>query len=813
MRELPELMGFYGIKLTPRGNRFECQCYAHDDKNPSMSVYRNGDDKWVAHCFNVGECGIHEDAYAFVQRMESCGFKDARKIVEGADYLPSAVPRPQEKLTTSGDWHTHPAPLHSAPNSFAIKGLEGPTSKWEYLSADGTETLGYVCRYIQDGRKTYRPWTYGRYGEIAAPLEWKSLTWRKLRPLYGLDRLANAAKVLIVEGEKTADAAQLLLPAMACITWPGGASACRYIDWTPLRGRDIILCPDADAPGMAAMKDAAAYLLSIECNVKLIDSTDMPEGWDLADAEGWTTEQTIAWARERLKEVTSLELEREKKKRQQSAKKALEADSADSVTANTEIPPEPQKPLQPAIAHVEEQDGNVVRLKAVKISEYLPEAFSIDALSHAWSGDVGQDYKFIVPWNKWIKWDGSRWVIDHKNRIFFDAMHKMREVVNWPAAMSLSRSQKAAIGGRDVLKALLSQAGTFPCHAMLPDELDADDYLLGTPDGVVDLKTGKLRETEKDDYITKSTAVAPCRGPMPYWDSVLNRCTQGDESMRQYYQRWAGYMLTGDCKEEAFLFVHGEGNSGKSKFIDCLGDMLGDYTATAKIEMLMESRIERHSSEIAALAGARMVRASEPEEGARWNEALLKLITGRDTIAARRLYEEQFTFRPKFKLVIGGNFRPALKSTGEEIRRRMHFANFPGAVPVEERIYDLPEKLRAEWPAILQWAIDGCMAWQAYGLGKPEAVEEATKDYLDDEDTLGAWINECCEKCNDRVSSTSAYKSYVAYIEARREGVVSQKRWAQRLEARGFDKKRTASGIFILGMRLKSDLGGKAYYE
>ena len=225
-------------------------------------------------------------------------------------------------------------------------------------------------------------------------------------------------------------------------------------------------------------------------------------------------------------------------------------------------------------------------------------------------------------------------------------------------------------------------------------------------------------------------------------------------------------MLTGDCKEEAFLFVHGEGNSGKSKFIDCLGDMLGDYCTTAKIEMLMESKIERHSSEIAALAGARMVRASEPEEGARWNEALLKLITGRDTIAARRLYEEQFTFRPKFKLVIGGNFRPALKSTGEEIRRRMHFANFPGAVPPEERIYDLPEKLKSEWPAILQWAIDGCLAWQEMGLGKPEAVEEATKDYLDDEDTLGAWIDEKCEKCNDRVSSTDAYKNYKHYVES-----------------------------------------------
>lgn len=120
---------------------------------------------------------------------------------------------------------------------------------------------------------------------------------------------------------------------------------------------------------------------------------------------------------------------------------------------------------------------------------------------------------------------------------------------------------------------------------------------------------------------------------------------------------------------------------------DILGKAdIGGYCATAKIEMLMESRIERHTEELASLAGARMVRTSEPDEGARWNEAMLKLITGRDTVSARRLYEKQFTFRPEFKLVVNGNFRPAFKSTGEEIFRRMHFVEFPESIPESERI-------------------------------------------------------------------------------------------------------------------------------
>ena len=430
----------------------------------------------------------------------------------------------------------------------------------------------------------------------------------------------------------------------------------------------------------------------------------------------------------------------------------------------------------------------------------------------AWSKQVGPNYKFVNAWNKWLLWDGVRWKIDDTQRTFYECLTMMREVVHWPGSANLSAAQKRDICSRGRIREVLGIAGSYPEHAMRADQFDADPWLLGTPEGVVDLRLGKLVEATPDMCITKITAVSPKRGPMPFWDMVISRCTNGDDAMKQYYQRWAGYILTGDCREESFLFVHGEGNSGKSKFIDCLGDMMGEYCATAKIEMLMESRIERHSSEIAALAGARMVRASEPEEGSRWNEALLKLITGRDTIAARRLYEEQFTFRPQFKLVIGGNFRPALKSTGEEIRRRMHFANFPGAVPVEQRIYDLPEKLRAEWPAIMQWAIDGCLDWQQCGLGKPEAIEEATKDYLDDEDTLGAWMLEYCDKSGE-CKAGDAYKSYRHFVQERGEMPVSQKRFSQRLESRGFGKRKSGSMI-IIGLSLKQVIQQRgAYYD
>jgi len=812
MRDLPELMLSYGIELKKRGNRFEALCFNHVEKTPSLSVFRGDDGKWRYYCFVCPDC--KGDAYSLVRHFENCGFKDAQKIVEGESnpVINGQYKRIKEELFTSGAWHSHPGV--GKPESFTIKNLGDPTGKWEYKDGNG-QTIGFVCRYITpEGTKTYRPWTYGRYGEVAAPLEWRALTWTKPRPLYGLDRLAAKpdAKVLIVEGEKTADAAQELFGGMVCMTWPGGAGAGWHVDWTPLTNKHIILCPDSDAAGMAGMETVAGFLLAINCTVQLIDSSDMPKGWDLADAEGWTGDQAVAWARERLKVVISGELKAKKEKEHAEAmEKKTEADALEALEqpidaaepiANIEVPPEPQKPPEKA-----------VRAKDVQIQEYLPPEFSQDALAMAWSDAVGPNYKFVNAWNKWLLWDGVRWKIDDTQRTFYECLTMMREIVHWPGSSNLSAAQKRDICSRGRIREVLGIAGSYPCHAMRADQFDADPWLLGTPEGVVDLRLGKLIEATPDMHITKITAVAPKRGPMPYWDMVLSRCTNGDETMKQYYQSWAGYILTGDCREEAFLFVHGEGNSGKSKFIDCLGDMMGEYCATAKIEMLMESRIERHSSEIAALAGARMVRASEPEEGSRWNEALLKLITGRDTIAARRLYEEQFTFRPQFKLVIGGNFRPALKSTGEEIRRRMHFANFPSAVPVNQRIYDLPEKLRSEWPAIMQWAIDGCMNWQQVGLGKPEAIEEATKDYLDEEDTLASWLAEKCEKCNDRVQTGEAYKSYVAYIMSVGEKPTSQKRFSGRMEARGFGKARTNEGRFIVGLRIKHSFHSGGRYD
>lgn len=797
MRELPDLMLSYGIKLTTRGKRYECCCYVHDDKTSgSMSVYHNGT-KWVAHCFVCSD--VHHDAYDFIQEMEGCGFKRAENILEGEFHKVTELRPIPEKLTTSPDWHAFPAT--EPPDSFTIRGLEGPTASWQYRDATG-QILGYVCRYIKDGEKTYRPWTYGRIGEVAAPLEWAARIWHKPRPLYGLDRLAvnPKGKVLLVEGEKTADAGQALIPAMICVTWPGGAQAIRHIDWTPLRGRDVILCPDADAPGEAAMKQVAAYLLPLGCCVKLIDSSDMPVGWDLADAEGWDTNQAIQWARERLKEVTSGEIEAEKLKRDKEAmEKKTECDAEIAPPPKLELVAPPPPPETESIPVVE---GNVVKMRDVQIKENMPEQFSDIHLADVWAQTGGKDWKYVATWNKWIRWDGNRWDVDEVQESFGDCLDLMRRAIHWDGSGNLSTSQKREICGRGKIRSVLAVSGAHKDIRARPSDWDNDPFLLGTPNGTVNLRTGEIRKSERDDNITKHTKVAPQVGPMPIWEKVLDRCTDGDEEMRLYYQKWAGYTLTGSTKEEAFLFIFGPQQSGKSKFIGCIADILGSYRAEASIETFMESKMARHPEEIAALAGVRMVTCTEPTAGMRWNEGLMKKITGREKMTASRKYEHQFEFTMQGKIWISGNDKPHLGSA-DGMERRIHIANFPKSIPDSEKLEDLPELLEKEWPAILQWAIDGCLLWQKEGLHRPKQVKQAVSEYIDNQDIIGEWLQEHTEpSLTDRVKQTELYKSYADYVKSVGHGAVGNARLGPELLKRGYKQVKTSGVRYVTGLRL-----------
>jgi putative DNA primase/helicase len=325
----------------------------------------------------------------------------------------------------------------------------------------------------------------------------------------------------------------------------------------------------------------------------------------------------------------------------------------------------------------------------------------------------------------------------------------------------------------------------------------------------VDLRTGEYYDARKEDYATRSAAVPPETIDTPLWRSFLDKITGGDVELQGYLQRMAGYCLTGLTTEHVLFFLYGTGANGKSVFINTLMGILKDYAAAAPMSTFMVSHIDQHPTDLAMLHGVRLAVAQETEVGRHWAEARIKAITGGDPITARFMRADFFTYTPQFKLVIVGNHKPALRNVDEAIRRRIHLVPFTVTIPPEERDKGLFDKLKPEWPGILQWAIDGCMEWRQIGLTPPAAVVNATDKYLADEDSFAHWLEEKCitGKGLQRAAG-DLWGSYKAWCDLNNEYAGAQKTFGQELEKRGFERKHTMYGALYRGIDLKPTVCG-----
>ena len=198
--------------------------------------------------------------------------------------------------------------------------------------------------------------------------------------------------------------------------------------------------------------------------------------------------------------------------------------------------------------------------------------------------------------------------------------------------------------------------------------------------------------------------------------------------------------------------------------------------------------------------------ATETEEGRRWAESRIKTLTGGDPVSARFMRQDFFDFVPQFKLIISGNHKPGLRSVNETIRRRFHLIPFTVTIPKEKRDPELTEKLKQEWPGILQWMVEGCLEWQRVGLAAPRVVTDATKIYLESEDAIGNWIDDCCEqKSTAETLLSKLFESYRDWAEANEEYVMSNKKLVNALEDRGFACRKTMRGKAVIGLHVVSE--------
>lgn len=318
--------------------------------------------------------------------------------------------------------------------------------------------------------------------------------------------------------------------------------------------------------------------------------------------------------------------------------------------------------------------------------------------------------------------------------------------------------------------------------------MDHDPMLLNTPAGIITLVDGKMTPADPVALCTKSTSVAPdFSGDCPTWLRFLRQATNGDDALIGYLQRLSGYCLTGLTKEQKLTFIWGDGQNGKSVFLNVLANILGDYGATATMDTFTASNSDKHSTDIASLHGARLVTASETTMGKRWDEQRVKNLTGGEPVTARFMRQDNFTYRPQFKLVFIGNHKPELRDVGHSMKRRVQMVPFTYKPPVEDQ--DLGAKLTVEYPAILAWMIRGCLAWQEIGLSAPDIVKASTDDYFVSEDSVGDWMKDCVGQGAESHATTDAlYQSWREWCGKTGEFVGTKKRLASTLISRGIPR-------------------------
>jgi putative DNA primase/helicase len=433
----------------------------------------------------------------------------------------------------------------------------------------------------------------------------------------------------------------------------------------------------------------------------------------------------------------------------------------------------------------------------------VPPEYSDDALARKFTVCHGDDLRYTAVWGRWSLWDGHAWKADDTRRV----LDLARDVCRKEGESCKEEKLARQVASARTISAVERLAQSDRRHAATVDQWDADPWLLNTPGGVVDLRTGATEPALREYYCTKIAAVSP-GGDCPRWRAFLERITNGDRELEAFLQRMCGYALTGVTQEHALFFLYGTGANGKSKFVEAISGAMGDYAKVAPIETFIDSKSQNHPTDVAGLQGARLVTAIETEEGRRWAESKVKTLTGGDRITARFMRQDFFQYTPQFKLVIAGNHKPGLRTVDEAMRRRFNLLPFTVTIPPEERDGDLGEKLKTEWPGILQWAIEGCLAWQRDGLNRPMAVTSATKEYFTEEDALARWMEDHTERKDGAwESATALFIDWKAWADSNGEYVGSQKRFSENLAARGYRQVRRNTGRGFDGIAFPKGIG------
>ncbi len=622
-------------------------------------------------------------------------------------------------------------------------------------------------------------------------------------PIRGTD----PARVLVCEGYATGAALHAATGhSVVCAMSAKNLLTVARIVAHQAKGREVVICADNDHgteatkgfnPGIDAGEDAAEAI-----GARAV----WPTGCQGTDWDDWLRE---GGSPEQLRAIIAGEVPPPPDEGEPAAKGEPEHDGTAAGGAHDATMPVVAAPVNTVLGRISADLD-----RTMDPADNMPALYSEVNVGIRFAQMNEETLRWVDAWGRWMVWDGMHWVKDEV-RVAFERGKKLCCAVADFARtdgteFTTERQRQATIaryGEKRTISNVVELSKSDPRIVARSDQWDADQWALNTPGGVVDLRTGELRPGRREDYMTRITEATP-RGDCPTWLQFLDVATAGDKDLQAYLQRVAGYALTGSTREHALFFVYGTGGNGKGTFLNTLQRILGDYAKSAPADMFTERKHEAHTTELARLMGARLVAAQETEEGKRWAEAKIKALTGGDPVTARFMRMDDFEFIPQFKLVMTGNHKPGLRNVDEAMKRRLHLIPFTVTVKPEDRDHELPAKLIAEADGILDWCVQGCMQWQRMGLKPSAAVLAATAEYLEQQDNLGAWLDECCElTAAFSARRGDLYKSYKEWAEDAGEYALPQKRWIAAMEHKGFMSAMLRGIQMFRGIALRSGGG------
>lgn len=650
-------------------------------------------------------------------------------------------------------------------------GLELKDTFYEHRQANVEKWKSYV--EAREKRKIEAIYNYysvnGDYAYTKLRLENKKIIYGKLsndRFSYGLGHdkprksymavygdiqtvkksISEGRTIFIPEGEKDVDT--LTQKGYTAFTY-GGCN-----DWIPefadlVSGANVVILADNDKPGMTVANNILHDIQGVVKSAKIIvPMPDIPKA-DISDyfEQGHTKEEF---------------------------EQLIKSSVTDKKPADTETIYQ-----------------RLVRLKAVEYER------NDKGWSKLFSDVFADTHRYNSTRKDWMYFNGKVWINDSEG---MQARHSAKLLTDELIKYAIEYGDSK----QEFLKSVMRLSSVRARESMIRDsrdnyfftneDLDTDDYVLNVENGTLDLSedTPKFMPHDSSMLLSKMANVeynpsAKC----PLWSKFLNDVMMGDLEKIRYLQKIAGLSLTGDTSQESMYILYGSTTrNGKSSYVETLLHLMGDYGTTMQPQSLAQKQnndSRQASGDIARLNGCRLVNASESPKKMLFDTSLLKSLLGRDSITARHIHEREFTFTPRFKLMMNTNYLPSITDNTVFSSGRINVIEFNRHFEPHEQDKQLKTKLlnKSELSGILNWCIDGLRLYRQEGLNPPQAVIRATEQYRSDSDKIGSFVSECLTKTGRNSKAKEVYEVYSKWCSDNGYGCENKGNFFSELKSKG----------------------------